>query len=83
VKREKTYRILLWLEQYAFWVYATHAIVIATMIKIGVKIMPINGGWLLVHYFGITLLCIFTLVCIGVIFKKVFPKAFSILTGGR
>jgi surface polysaccharide O-acyltransferase-like enzyme len=83
VKTEKTYSILSWLEQYAFWVYATHGIVIAAMIKISVKIMPMNGGWLLVHYFGITLLCIFTLVCIGIIFKRVFPKVFSILTGGR
>jgi surface polysaccharide O-acyltransferase-like enzyme len=83
IKIKKVYKILSWLEQYAFWVYATHGIVIAAMIKISIKIMPMNGGWLLVNYFGITLLCIFILVCIGIIFRKIFPKIFSILTGGR
>jgi surface polysaccharide O-acyltransferase-like enzyme len=79
----KPYKILSWLEQYAFWVYATHGIAIAVMVKLSVKIMPMNGGWLLVHYFLVTLLCIFTLVGIGMIFKKMFPKIFSVLTGGR
>jgi surface polysaccharide O-acyltransferase-like enzyme len=83
IKIKKTYKILSWLEQYAFWVYATHGIVIAAMIKISVKIMPMNSGWLLVNYFGITLLCIFILVCIGIIFRRIFPKIFLILTGGR
>jgi hypothetical protein len=73
----------LWLEQYAFWVYATHGIVIAAMIKVSVKIMPMNNGWLLINYFGVTLLCIFISVGIGIIFRKIFPKTFSILTGRR
>jgi fucose 4-O-acetylase-like acetyltransferase len=83
INENKTYKILVWLEQYAFWVYATHGIVIAIMIKLSVKIMPMNGGWLLVHYFVITLLCIFILLGIGIIFRKIFPKVFSLLTGGR
>jgi hypothetical protein len=83
IKESKTYKILAWLEQYAFWVYATHGIAIAVMIKLSVKIMPMNGGWLLVHYFIVTLLCIFILLGIGIIFRKMFPKVFSILTGGR
>jgi fucose 4-O-acetylase-like acetyltransferase len=82
-KEIKVYKILAWLEQYAFWVYATHGIAIAVMVKLSVKIMPMNGGWLLVHYFIVTLLCIFALLGIGIIFKKIFPKTFSILTGGR
>lgn len=83
IKKNKTYKTLAWLEQYAFWVYATHGIVIAVMIKLSVKIMPMNGGWLLIHYFIVTLLCIFVLIGIGIIFRKIFPRAFSILTGGR
>jgi surface polysaccharide O-acyltransferase-like enzyme len=83
VKTERIYKTLSWLEQYAFWVYATHGIVIAAMIKVSVKIMPMNNGWLLINYFGVTLLCIFILVGIGIIFRKTFPKIFSILTGGR
>jgi fucose 4-O-acetylase-like acetyltransferase len=83
IKGDKTYKILTWLEQYAFWVYATHGIVIAAMIKVSVKVMPMNGAWLLVHYFIVTLLCIFILICAGVAFRKLFPKVFSMLTGGR
>ena len=80
---ERVYKFLAWLEQYAFWVYATHGIVLAAMVKISVRILPMNNGWLLVNYFGITLLCIFILVGIGIIFRKIFPKIFSTLTGGR
>jgi fucose 4-O-acetylase-like acetyltransferase len=83
IKEDKIYTLLAWLEQYSFWVYATHGIVIAAMIKLSVKIMPMNGGWLLVHYFMVTLLCIFVLVGIGIIFRKIFPKIFLVLTGGR
>jgi hypothetical protein len=83
IKKDKIYKLFIWLEQYAFWVYATHGIVIAAITKLSIKIMPMNGGWLLVHYFGGALFCIFILVGIGVIFRKVFPKIFSILTGGR
>jgi fucose 4-O-acetylase-like acetyltransferase len=83
IQVDTIYKLLAWFEKYAFWVYATHGIVIAAMIKISVKIMPMNGGWLLVHYFIVTLLCIFLLVVIGIGFRKIFPKIFSILTGGR
>jgi hypothetical protein len=80
---ERTYKRLSWLEQYAFWVYATHMMVIAAMIKLSVKIMPMNDGWLLVHYYLVTVLCILILLGTGVLFRKVFPKAFLVLTGGR
>jgi hypothetical protein len=80
---DKIYKKLAWMEQYAFWVYATHGVVIAAMIKISVKIMPMDNGWLLVHYFLVTVLCISILVFFGIIFKKIFPKLFSVLTGGR
>jgi fucose 4-O-acetylase-like acetyltransferase len=83
VKSHETFKIFSWLEKYAFWVYATHGIVIVVLIKISVKIMPMNDAWLLIHYFIVTLLCILILLCIGILFRKIFPKIFSILTGGR
>jgi fucose 4-O-acetylase-like acetyltransferase len=83
IKKSELYTILTWLEQYAFWVYATHGIAISVLIKLSVKIMPMNGPWLLVHYFVVTLLCIFILLGMGIIFRRMFPKIFSILTGGR
>jgi surface polysaccharide O-acyltransferase-like enzyme len=83
IKKDNIYKMLSWLEQYSFWLYATHGIFIAVLIKISVKIMPMNGVWLLVHYFAITILCIIILVGIGIIFKKIFPKIYNVLTGGR
>jgi hypothetical protein len=83
IKGNKTYKIFTWLEQYAFWIYATHGIALAVMIKLSVKIMPMTRGWLLVHYFIVTSLCIILLLGTGIIFRKIFPKIFSILTGGR
>jgi surface polysaccharide O-acyltransferase-like enzyme len=83
VKKNETYKVFEWLEQYAFWIYATHAIILSATMKLVAKIMPMNGIWLLVHYFLVTLLYISVLLCVGVIFKKLFPKLFSILTGGR
>jgi surface polysaccharide O-acyltransferase-like enzyme len=77
------YNMLTWLEEYAFWIYATHGIAIAVLIKLSVKIMPMNGAWLLAHYFMVTSLCIFILLIIGILFKKIFPKLFLILSGGR
>jgi surface polysaccharide O-acyltransferase-like enzyme len=83
IRDSKIYKILTWLEQYAFWVYATHGIALAIMIKLSVKIMPMNNGWLLIHYFIVTLLCIFILTGIGIIIRKIFPKIFATLTGDR
>ena len=83
ITNEKIYKKLSWLEQYAFWLYATHMIVIAAMIKLSIKIMPMHGGWLLVHYFFVTTLCIILLTGAGIVFRRLFPKIFAVLTGGR
>lgn len=83
IKNDNVYNILLRLKRYAFWLYATHGIVLVAMIKLSVKIMPMNGGWLLVHYFVVTSLCIIILVGTGVIFRRIFPKIYGVLTGGR
>ncbi|GAB6390969.1 MAG: acyltransferase [Treponematales bacterium] len=83
VNRERIYQPLLWLEGYAFFVYATHGIFLAVLIKLSVKIMPMHGLWLLAHYFGVTLLCIALLVGAGAVFKRLLPKPFAVLTGGR
>jgi hypothetical protein len=79
----KIYQILLELEKQQFFVYAAHGVFLAILVKLSSKIMPMDGGWLLIHYFGICVLCIILLVGIGLFFKKLLPKMFSIMTGGR
>jgi hypothetical protein len=83
IKKEEVYRILLKLEKQQFFIYAGHGVFLAAMVKGSSKIMPMKGGWLLIHYFGICILCIIILTGIGMIFKKLLPKIFSALTGGR
>jgi fucose 4-O-acetylase-like acetyltransferase len=83
VKSPSAYRLLSWLEKYSFWLYATHVILLASMVKISMRIMPPTGIWLLANYFLVTLLCIIILVAAGAIIRRAIPKIFSILTGGR
>jgi hypothetical protein len=45
--------------------------------------LPTHGPWILVHYFGVTLLCVALLVGVGAVFKRFLPKPFAVLTGGR
>jgi hypothetical protein len=83
IQNEIVYKKLLWLEKYAFFVYAVHGIALAIMQKLSVKIIPMHGGWILLQYFSVNVIGIIIFVLIGVIIKKVFPKLYGILTGGR
>jgi hypothetical protein len=42
-----------------------------------------HGGWLLVQYFGVALLGILLFLGSGVIIRKLFPRIYALLTGGR
>jgi fucose 4-O-acetylase-like acetyltransferase len=77
------YNKLLWLEKYAFFVYAIHGIALAVIQKISVKIIPMHDGWILLQYFSVNIIGIIIFVLIGVIIRKIFPKIYGILTGGR
>lgn len=83
IQDESIYKWLTSLEKYAFFVYAVHGILLATMVKLYVRIMPMRGAWLLLQYFGIAFICIVILVLLGKVFKKLLPKIYGILTGGR
>ena len=83
IKSKKVYQMLLGLEKQQFFIYAAHGVFLAVLVKGSAKIMPMNGGWLLIHYFGICILCIIILTGTGIMFKKLLPKVFSVLTGGR
>jgi hypothetical protein len=83
ISKNKLYHKLILLEKQQFFVYAAHSVLLAVLIKLSGKIMPMNGGWLLIHYFGICILCIILLVGIGMVFRKIVPKPFTLLCGGR
>jgi hypothetical protein len=83
IENIKLYRILAWLEKYQFIVYAIHGIIIPQLLKIYIKIVPLNGLYILLGYFFMILFGVFVSLFFGIILKKIFPKLYGILTGGR
>jgi len=83
INNERIYKRLEWLEKYAFFVYAVHGILLAIMQKLSVRIIPMRGGWLLLQYFGVSIIGIIIFVIMGMILRRLFPKIYGILTGGR
>jgi fucose 4-O-acetylase-like acetyltransferase len=83
VQNIKTKRILIWLEKYAFFVYAIHEPCLTILKKLSVRIIPMRGGFILLQYFLIAFFGIIIFLGIGIIFRKISPKLYGILTGGR
>jgi fucose 4-O-acetylase-like acetyltransferase len=83
IENENIYNKLAWLEKYAFFVYAIHGILLAVLQKLSVKIIPMRDGWLLVQYFSVNIIGILLFVLLGVMVRKIAPKLYALLTGGR
>lgn len=83
-RNEKAYRILKYFAGFSFWLYATHDPFLITPIKkLWTRFLPINGFWLLAEYFGGVLLCVMISLAAGIALRRLAPKAFALLTGGR
>lgn len=83
VNSNTIYNKLVWLGKYAFFVYAVHGIALAIMQKLSVKIIPMKGGLILLQYFSVNIIGIILFVLFGVMVRKLFPKIYAVLTGGR
>jgi hypothetical protein len=83
IKNDTRYNILNWLKEYAFWIYALHMLLEAILIKLSVLIIPMHGWWLLLQYFGVIIVTTIILLVIGIGVRKIMPKFYSVLTGGR
>jgi fucose 4-O-acetylase-like acetyltransferase len=83
IKNIKLYKTLVWLEKYQFIVYAIHGIIIPQLLKIYIKTIPLNGVFILIGYFVMIFFGVFISLIFGIIFKKLLPKMYGILTGGR
>jgi fucose 4-O-acetylase-like acetyltransferase len=83
IENIKLYKILTWLEKYQFFVYAAHATIISQLLKIYTKVIPLNGMYILVGYFFMIFFGVFISLIFGIIFKRLLPKLYEILTGGR
>jgi fucose 4-O-acetylase-like acetyltransferase len=83
IENIKLYKILAELEKYQFFVYASHGIIMSQLLKIYIKIIPLNGVYILVGYFFMIFFGVFVSLIFGIIFKKLLPKLYGILTSGR
>lgn len=83
-RNEKAYRALRYLAGLSFWLYATHDPFLLTPIKkVWTRFLPINGCWLFAEYFGGVLLCVGISLAAGIALRRLAPKVFALLTGGR
>lgn len=83
IHNQKLYALLAWLENYSFFVYAIHGILLTILTKLSVRIIPMRGGWILVQYFSVNiaglLLCLISAMAV----RKISPPLYAILTGNR
>ncbi len=85
VKNEKIFSISKYLAPFSFFLYAIHMPVLLTFVqRLWLKVLPMkNPFFCLLEYFGATILIILIGTGLGIALKKIFPKLFAILTGGR
>jgi hypothetical protein len=83
IKNNILYNVLNWLKEYAFWIYALHLLLEVILTKLSVLIIPMHNGWLLLQYFGVIIVTTILLLIIGIGVRKIMPKFYSVLTGGR
>ena len=85
VKNDTAYNVAKYLAGYSFFLFAIHTPVMNEMLKrIWLHFLPMtNGFFCLAEYFGVAFLNIAIGTLIGIALKKLCPRLFAILTGGR
>jgi surface polysaccharide O-acyltransferase-like enzyme len=72
------------LNAFSFWMFAMQSPLLLPAIEGAYKrCLPMSGYWMVLHYFTVALACIFLSVASGWLLRRLFPRLFSILTGGR
>ncbi len=85
IKNEKVFSMSKYFAAFSFFLYAIHMPVLLTLLqKIWIRILPMkNPFFCLFEYFGVTIIVILVGTAFGIALKKVCPKFFALLTGGR
>lgn len=85
VKSQKSFKIAKKLSVFSFWLYAIHMPALIEILKLfWLKFLPMkNGFFCLLEYFGVTILTILISLALGIALKKICPKFFALLCGGR
>lgn len=85
IQNKHIFAVTKWLAGFSFFLYAIHEGFMKKVIRsLWLNIFPLkNSLSCLLAYFGITLLIVILGTLIGIVLKKICPRLFSLLTGGR
>ncbi len=85
INNEKTFNIATYFSGFSFFLFAIHLPVLNSIhTKLWLHFLPMtNGFFCLAEYFGVAFLNIALGTLIGIALKKLCPRLFAILTGGR
>mgnify|MGYP002621363859 CR=1 FL=1 len=85
INNEKTFNTATYFSGFSFFLFAIHTPVMNEMLKrIWLHFLPMtNGFFCLAEYFGVAFLNIAIGTTIGIALKKLCPRLFAVLTGGR
>ncbi len=84
IKKEKVYKKLEYLSGLSFFLYAVHAPFISgTINKITQRVIPLHGILCLFQFLLASFLTIIIGTLIGILCRKICPRLFNILNGGR
>jgi len=85
VKNEKAFAISKYFATFSFFLYAVHMPALLNIVqKIWIRILPMtNPFFCLLEYFVVTIIVILVGTALGIALKKICPKFFALLTGGR
>lgn len=83
--RERLFSIATTLSGYSFFLYAIHTPVLnETLKRLWLHFFPmINTFFSLFEYFGVTILTVVVGTGIGITVKRLLPRFYSVITGGR
>jgi fucose 4-O-acetylase-like acetyltransferase len=76
-------RWFVWLSAFAFMIYAVHAPFVAYLINPALALLDVLPGTHLLAFILLPLLMITIIIGTGALLRKIFPGAYSLLTGGR
>lgn len=80
---KKVKNIFIKLSEWTFIVYVAHELTLSSLKKVCIRLLPTEPMWLLSEYLFLPIIVIAGCSFLGVILKKVSPKAYSISTGAR
>jgi hypothetical protein len=79
----KMFERLAYLGSYSFFVYVSHEPLLGILKSTWVRVLPVNGFYMLIQYFSVVIIDVSIVLILGILLKKFLPKVYNVLTGSR